>query len=166
MKRRTFLLTFILLPPLVCAPDTLRAQEKPDLFSRIERAFREREPAWKVEQSRRGAASDPLWLSITFRSGKAQASIAVAVWRRGQDARESFAGESLATDNIHGKRAFKGTVPNLGDENHIWLMRGAAAWPMLFFRKGNVTARVFAPSAAVAERFARLVLEQIDAAER
>lgn len=162
MKRRTFLL----LLSLTCLPQFLPAQEPPELFHGIERAFREQEPAWKVEQSRPAETSDPRGGSITLRSGKGQASVDVRVWRREQDAREVFEAESRAFGNTAGRRMLKGAVPGLGDESHVWTHRGSEAWPMLRFRKGNVNVQVFAPTAATAKRFARRVLAQVEAAGR
>jgi hypothetical protein len=158
MKRREFLL----LLSLTCLPQTLPAQEPPaELFARVERAFREQEPDWKIEQTRPSESSDPRGGSITFRSGKGQASVDVRVWRREQDAHDVFEAESRAFDNTGGRRMVKGTIPDLGDENRLWTHPNSEAWPMLRFRKGVVGVVVFAPTLTVAKRFARRVLEQI-----
>ena len=167
MRRRTFLL--LLLPPLsvACLTNYLPAQrspeQSPDLFTRVERAFSEQEPDWKLEESRASETTDPTGRDILLRSGETQAAVSVKVWRREQDSREVFAAESLAFDNTRGKRMVKGSVQGLGDENHLWTNAGTDAWPMLTFRKGRVNVLVFAPSTDVAKRFARRVLEQIEA---
>ena len=150
---------FILL--IICGSNSLAAQEGSELFSKIERVFRVKEPAWKVERVYPATASDPIRRSIVFRSGKSQASVDVSVWSREKDARDVFTAESLAFDNASGKRMVKGKLPALGDENFIWTNRGSAAWPTIRFRKGNINVMVFAPSVAVAKRFARHVFEQM-----
>jgi hypothetical protein len=148
---------------VICFSNSLLAQEKPELFSKIERVFAEKEPAWKVERVNRGKTSDPVRQSIVFRSKEGQASVDVSIWKNEKDAREVFAAEALAYDNRAGKRMVKETVAKLGDENHIWTHRGSTAWPMLTLRKGKVNVTIFAPSVAAAKRFAQHVLEQMPA---
>lgn len=162
MKRRALLL---LLLSFACLRSDAPAQEKPELFSKIERAFREGEPAWEVERSLAGESSDPFSLDVTFLSGKTKAAVSLRLWRREQDAREVFAAEARAFDNpprARLARMVRGSVPGLGDENHIWTNRGSAAWPVIKFRSGRLNVVVFAPSTAVAKRFARRVLEQVE----
>ena len=159
MKLRVII--FFLL--IICFSNSLHAQEKPELFSKIERVFQEKEPSWKVERTHPNTTSDPIRQSLVFRSGKTQASVDVTIWKREKDARDVFTAESLAFDNTAGKRMVKGKLPKLGDENYIWTNRGSVAWPMLKFRKGNINVTIFAPSVAVARRFARHVSEQMAA---
>jgi hypothetical protein len=154
---------FFLFLLIACPSSGVLAQEKPGLFSRIERVFQEKEPAWKVERTYPGRTSDPLRQSITFRSEEGQASVDVTVWRREKDAQDVFAAESNAFDSAAGKRMSKEELAGLGDENHVWTNRGGAPWTTIRFRKGNVYVTVFAPSPAVAKRFARRVLGQIAA---
>lgn len=163
MKRRTLFIILLLLSA-VCPTRTLRAQEPPELFARVERVFRENEPEWKVESRLPAESSDPRGGSITFRSGKVQAAVEVRVWRREQDAREVFEAEARAYNNMGGRRMVKGTVPGFGDESRLWTHKGSGAWPTLRFRKGNVNVQVFAPTLTLARRFARRVLEQIEPA--
>src|SRR5882724_10638825 len=49
---------------------------EPRLFADVERVFRGEEPAWKVERTYPTATT----LGITFRSGKHQASVEIAIW--------------------------------------------------------------------------------------
>ncbi len=156
MRRKAFIL-FVL---SVCFAGAPLAQEGPELFSKIGRVFKDKEPAWRVEREEKGESTDPLTRSFTFRSGAGQASVSVAVWRREKDAREVFAAEAIAFGNTMGKRMSKAAVPELGDEGYIWTHPGSAAWPVVVFRKGRVNVRVFAPSVPVAKRFARHVLGQ------
>src|SRR5690349_18392766 len=149
---------FAILLLIICSSAALLAQEKPELFSKIERVFQEREPAWKVERSYPGNTSDPRTQSIVFRSGKYQALIDVIIWKKEKDARDVFTAESIAFDNTAGKRMVKGKLPDLGDENHIWTNRGSTGWPTIKFRQGNIDVRVFAPSIAIAKRFAQHIL--------
>jgi len=137
------------------------ALPKPELFVKVERVFREKEPAWKLERITPSQTTDPLLETIVYRSRQGQASISISIWRREQDARESFAGMSTAYDNIRGKTALKRTLPALGDENYIWTHGRSSKWPTIRFRKGNVEVQVFAPNVTIAKAFARYVVEQI-----
>jgi hypothetical protein len=154
----------ILLVPLIfCFPISIYAQEKPELFSKVEQVFQKKEPSWKVERIYPSNTSDPITQSIVFRSRIGQASVGISIWRREKDAQDVFTAESLAFDNIRGKRVVKRSLPELGDENHIWTKPGSTAWPTIKFRKGNIIVDVFAPSVAIAKRFAQYVFEQVDA---
>jgi hypothetical protein len=146
-----------------CCTGSSLAQEGPELFSKIDKVFKEKEPAWEVERVNEGDATDPIRRSVTFRSEAGQANVDVSIWAKEKDAREVFAADALAFGNMRGKRMVKAAVPKLGDESYIWTHPGSTAWPMLTFRKGRVNVTVFAPSVAVAKRFARHVLEQMPA---
>ena len=147
----------------VCIATQAASQEKPKLFSDVERVFREKEPAWKVERTYPTATTDPLTLGLVFRSGKQQASVEIAVWKQTTAATDVFAGDCIAFDNTAGKKMAKTTLPQLGDENHVWTNPHSTAWPMIKFRKGNVLVTVFTPSLAIGKRFAKHVLDQMGA---
>lgn len=157
MRLKTFAFSLL----IICLSNSVLAQEKPELFSKIERVFQDKEPAWKVERIYPGNTSDPTTQSIVFRSGKNQAAVDVSIWNRENDAREVFAAHSVAFSDTRGKQAMKSRLPKLGDENYIWTNRGSTAWPIIKFRKGNIIVDVFAPSVVIAKRFAQHVLEQI-----
>ena len=159
MKRR-FLLGLL---ACVSIATQTAAQEKPKLFSDVERVFREKEPAWKVERTYPTATNDPVTLGITFRSGRRQASVEIAIWKQTSAATDVFAGLVTAFDNTAGKKMKKTTLPQLGDENYVWTNPGSTAWPMIKFRKGNVLVTVFTPSLAIGKRFAKHVLDQMGA---
>jgi hypothetical protein len=136
------------------------AAQKLRLFSGVEQAFKQKEPAWKVENIQAGQTQDPVKESIVFRQGARQASIDISIWRRLQDARDVFAGQVIVNDNLRGKSAPKRRLANLGDENYMWA-NPHGSWPLIQFRHGSVEVTVFAPTVTVAERFARLVLDEI-----
>lgn len=147
---------------ILCAPQSLLAQERPKLFSRIEQVFREKEPAWKVEQILPHYLTPVLSEEMVFRSARGQALVDVGIWEREKDARDVFTAHSIAFDDSPmGRRKVKGSVPHLGDENHIWTNRGSTAWPTIKFRQGNVLVTIFAPTVAIAKRFAQHVFTQI-----
>jgi hypothetical protein len=146
-----------------CFSNILQAQEKPDLFSKIERTFKQEEPAWKVESTLPSNTWDPRTQSIVFHRGKIQASIEISIWRREIDAKDVFAATSLSFDNTAGKKMAKRILPKVGDENHIWTSRGSTPWTTIKFRNGNINVEVFAPSVMIAKRFARHILEQMAA---
>ena len=128
---------------------------------KIEQEIKEKEPGWKIDRILDGQTSDPLHESIVFRAGKQQAEIEISIWKRLEDAQGAFEGEVAAFDNIRGKKAVKKSLPNLGEENYMWTNPGSDAWPMIYFRKGNIYASVFAPSVAIARRFAQHLFGQI-----
>jgi hypothetical protein len=148
---------------LLLFPSSTIAQEKPELFSRIERAFHQKEPAWKVARILSGQQSDPIKQSIVFRSQKRQASVDINIWKRTQDAQDVFGGQSLAFHNSFGKKKVKRSLPLVGDENHVWTNPGSSARPMMMFRKGNIIVSIFAPTLTIAKRFAQYVLNEIAA---
>ena len=155
---------FVVLSLIVLISSAL-AQEtalKPELFVRVERVFQEKEPAWKLQSIIPSRTTDPLQETIVYRSKQGEASIGIRIWRREQDARESFAGLAIAYDNIRGKNAVKRTLPALGDENYIWTHGRRSVWPTIMIRKGRTEIQVFAPNVVTAKRFARNVVAQID----
>jgi hypothetical protein len=135
------------------------AQQKLELFSKVEAVFKQSEPAWKIENINQQV---PYQESITFRNDNRQASVEIAKWDSPQHAHETFGGLVIAFDNVQGKHAVKTTLANLGDENYMWANLGNHTWPTIYMRKGSVVVMVFAPSISVARRFAQHVLEQID----
>jgi len=146
----------------LCLAISVSAQDKPPLFGDIERVFREQETYWKIERLDVKGDFDPLEQNIVLRSGKRQAAIRVVIWKNVKDARDTFAGELNARNNMYkGRRHVR--LPNFGDEAYIWKLPGSNAWPTIDFRKGSVNVTVFAPSAGIAKEFARRILEQIDA---
>jgi hypothetical protein len=138
---------------------------KPELFSKVERVFREVEPAWKLERVTPGHTADPLSQDFVYRSKSGQAAIGISIWRRDEDARDVFAGQSIAFDDIANGKPVKRRIAGLGDENYIWTTRKDSAWPTIRFRKGRIVAMVFAPDVATAKRFAGHVLKQITAGQ-
>ncbi len=157
MKTKAIALSLLIL----CAPGRLLAQEKPELFSRIERVFREQEPAWKVERSNLRNTINPHHQVIVYRSARGQALVDVMIWEKEKDASDVFTAHSISYDDTAGKKRVKRSLPGLGDENHIWTDPGSTAWPTIKFRKGSIIVTIFAPSVAIAKRFARHVYSQI-----
>jgi hypothetical protein len=159
---------------LLCHAGSIDAQERPELFSKVERVFREKEPAWKVDELIPGDTSDPVKQRLNFSSGRGRASVNISIWMREKDARDVFAAESFASDNSAafvsealGRKieddAIKSSLPELGDENHMRSYRSYPRRVIIQFRKGNVIVRVDSSTERVAKRFARHVFEQIAA---
>ena len=172
-KIKTLFLLFVLAGCAAGAPRALQqeagAQRKPaaaepaKLFANIEQVFCEKEPGWKIESLRVDPESDTQKQSIVLRSDEGQAAVEVWVWKKEQDARDVFAAHAKAFDNTRGGRMVKDKLQGLGDENYICTNRGSEAWPTIQFRQGRANVTVFAPSVTVANRFARRVLEQLNA---
>jgi hypothetical protein len=57
----------------------------------------------------------------------------------------------------------KRSLPKVGDENYMWTNPHSTVWPTIKFRKGRILVTVFAPTVAIAKRFAYHVLKEIDA---
>lgn len=146
----------------LCFSVSVSAQNKPQLFTDVERVFRENEPQWKIERLNVKGELDPLEQDIVFRAGKQQAAVRIVIWKKVKDASDTFQGTLIAKNNMGmGMRRIK--LPGFGDESYIWTLPGSNAWPTIDFRKGDVNVSVFAPSTAIAKRFARHILEQINA---
>jgi len=158
MTRNKAFLVFLL---LLISAGTSWAQEKPDLFERIQRVFQEQEPSWKIDQVYPTSTTDPLTLDVALRRGKQRrASVNIAVWRRKKDAQGAFEGICIALDNSR-RKALKSSVPHLGDENHMWVDQRNRRWPLIQFIKGSTIVGVFAPTVPIALRFARHVLKEL-----
>ncbi len=136
-------------------------QDKPAFIAEIEQVFQEKAPGWKVESKIDQNGSAFFKQETVYKSGKAQAVVSITVWQREKDASDVFEASAIAFDNIAGVHKVKKSLPDLGDENYIWVNRGNNAWPTIHFRKGSVYVTLFAPSIAVAKRFARYVAERI-----
>ena len=139
------------------------AQEKPAFIAEIERVFQEKEPGWKVERRNVHSESSFFTQETVFKSGRFQAAVSITIWSREKDARDVFEATATAFDNTNGAHKTKNSLPNLGDENYMWVNRQSNAWPYIQFRKGRVNVTVFAPSIAIAKRFAQHVVKQIPA---
>lgn len=170
----TKLSAILLFLSILCLPGGVGAQQQPELFSNVDRVFREKEPAWKVEELLPSDTSDPVQHRIIFSSRGGRASLDIDIWRREADARDVFTATSLAIDNSAafvseslGKRVedkkIKSSLPKLGDENHMWVYKEYPRRVTIQFRSGSVIVRVDAPTEAVAKRFARHVFEQLAA---
>jgi len=141
------------------------AAQNADVFSKIERAFRTNEPAWKLEKALHGPTDKPATESLTLRQGTREAVIDVWIWMTPKEAHEMFSGQVIAMDNTRGSRNMKRDLANLGDENYLWANPHSEAWPTIHFRKGPVFVSVFAPTIPLAERFAHYILDQISQAQ-
>jgi hypothetical protein len=171
MMRLRAILFFL---PIFFLPSGVGAQQRPELFSNVDRVFREKEPAWKVEERLPTDTSDPVQHRLIFSSRRGRASVDVDIWRREADARDVFTATSLAIDNSAafvseslGRRVddkkIKSSLPELGDENYMWEYKDHPRRVTIQFRRGSVVVRVDAPTEAVAKRFARHVFEQLAA---
>jgi hypothetical protein len=145
-----------------CFSVSVRAQDKPPLFDGVERVFREKEPQWKIETLNVKGEIDPLEQNIVFKAGKQQASVRLVVWKEVKNARDTFAAGAIVKSNMS-KGMKRQRLHNFGDEGYMWIHPGSNAWPIIDFRKGASNVTVFAPTVAIARRFARHILGQIDA---
>lgn len=160
LKFGNWLLLLLLLG--CCFSVSVNAQDRPQLFDGVERVFREKEPQWKIERLDVKGEIDPLEQNIVFRAGKQQAAARIVIWNNVKDARDTFLATFIAKGNMN-ERSRPRRLSGFGDEGYIWTPSGTNAWPTIDFRKGGVNVTVFAPSIAVAKRFARHVLGQINA---
>lgn len=152
-------ISILLLFVLSCSMTSF-AQGKPEWVSEVERIFQQQEPRWKVERlSSHDTNPHHFYEDIVFRSGKLQAAVSIHVWQKLQDNEDTFKGQSIALNNILTRKVRIKLA--IGEEGYMWKHPGSIAWPTLMFRQGHVQVKVFAPSVAIAKRFARLVAERI-----
>jgi hypothetical protein len=141
----------------VCCPGAL-AQQKSELFSRVQELFKHREPTWKVEN----VTDNEHQQAIALRQGNRQATVQIITLDSAAHAHETFDGLVIASDNTRAKSDVKTKLQNLGDENYMWTNGQTRTWTTIYFRRGKVIVTVFVPSVDVAKRFAQEILEQID----
>jgi len=146
---------------LFWSPSNVIAQDKPQFIGEVEQVFRENEPKWKVERTYINSGLGFFKEDIVFRNGKVQASVSIAIWEKVENAREAFRGESIAFDNITGKKMLKSRLQGLGEDSYMWTNRNSSAWPTIRFRRAGVIVEVFAPSVITAKRFAQYVSDRI-----
>jgi hypothetical protein len=145
----------------LCCAASASAQDKPQLFDGVERVFREKEARWKIERLSVKGEIDPLEQNIVFRAGKQQAAVRIVIWKKVKDASDTFTAVGIAMSDMS-KRRSRHRLPGFGDEGYIWTHPGSNAWPTIDFRKGGVNVTVFAPTIAIAKRFAGHILAQIN----
>src|SRR6266853_778240 len=105
---------------LFWSPSNVIAQDKPQFIGEVEQVFRENEPKWKVERTYINSGLGFFKEDIVFRNGKVQASVSIAIWEKVENAREAFRGESIAFDNITGKKMLKSRLQGLGEDSYMW----------------------------------------------
>jgi hypothetical protein len=157
MKKRLLSLGLLIL----CCAVNIFAQEKPSWVTEVENTFKQKEPRWKIERILDRAEISFYDESITFKSGGYRANVHLTIWDSPKGAQEVFEGETTAFNNTGGSRVSRTKIENLGDENYIWPNLNKDGWTMINFRKGKVLVQVYAPSVAMAKRFARYVIELI-----
>ncbi|HJU54464.1 MAG TPA: hypothetical protein VJ715_07835 [Pyrinomonadaceae bacterium] len=159
MKKR-LLSAWVLL--LCCAVNVL-AQDKPSWVVEVEDVFKKKEPKWKIERIIVNGGVPIFSESITFKSGGYRANVHLTIWDSLKNAQDVLEAEIIAYESTRKSRVTKTRLENLGDENYMWPNLNRDGWTMIKFRKGTVIVRVFAPSVAMAKRFAQYVVERIPA---
>ena len=159
MKKRVLSICVL---TLCCALNVL-AQDKPSWVLQVEDVFKKKEPRWKIERIIVNGGVPFFDESITFKSGGYRANIQLTIWDSLKNAQDVFEAETIAYDSTMGRRVTKTRLENFGDENYIWPNLNRDGWTMIKLRKGTVLVRVYAPSVAMAKRFARYVVERIPA---
>ncbi|HVG32251.1 MAG TPA: hypothetical protein VM911_04195 [Pyrinomonadaceae bacterium] len=135
------------------------AQEKPAWLREVELVL-QKEPRWKIKETKFLPIDMPTVFNeaIVLKSGPLRADITITASPSEEWAKDGFEQERVAFSAILGKNARATRVPDLGDDNYMLAGRKRTS---LFFRKGKVTVKVFAPSVETAKRFARHVADKI-----
>lgn len=141
------------------------AQDNSDLFTRMETSIAKTQPSWKLAKKR-------VYPKINqglyeWRRGKSSIAIYILVYASAEEASTRFKampllyqGSGLDVRGIE-MALLQATVPNLGDENHLWEATDREGVRGVDFRKGRVVVHTDASSIAVAERFALQIAEAI-----
>ena len=147
-----------------CLP--IHGQEKPSWITRVENVLREKGRAWRISEKDIRGAGRYFHETIILKAGALRADISIDVLDSHELAKEQSAGEEIAFTNILEKDAFKSKLDGLGDENFMFTgKKGPRKHGNIFFRRGAVLVKVFAPSGEVARRFARYVVDQMAPAD-
>lgn len=153
---KKLILSFSLLSLLSWPAAGAPAQETTALVARIEKAFADKEPRWRIVP--RSPQAVPY--TIHLKSGSSHILVTVFVLDSAKSAGEAFEGNNIAFGNMAGRRARKTRLPNFADENLMWTL-SAGGMTSIHFRQGEVYGEITAPSQATAKRFARHALEQV-----
>lgn len=148
---------------VLCCALNVCAYDKPSWVVQTEDAFKKKEPKWKIENIIVNESSTFFDESITFKSGGYRANVQLTVWDSVKNAQDVFEAETIAYDSTRRSKVTKTRLENFGDENYMWPNLNRDGWTMIHVRKGAVLVRVFAPSVAMAKRFAQHVIERIPA---
>jgi hypothetical protein len=147
------------------------------LLASLDRIVQERAPEWKLVQAGYSASSS---VYSEWSDGKDKAVIQLARMASGEEASshlQMFAWHipltpshvaDIQRDPVHFRLPQPvmpdARLPNLGDENHVWSKYDERGSSLIKLRRGSLIVQVAASSFGVAEKFARLVDEPIDAA--
>jgi hypothetical protein len=141
------------------------AQDKSELFNRIERSVNEKQSEWKLIKKR--VYPKIAQAVYEWRSGKASVAVYILVYDSSEEASMRlkalplfYQGSGL---DVRGSdiTVLKATVPNLGDENYLWEASDRQRVMGVDFRKGRIVVHTNAPSIAMAEQFALQIAEAI-----
>lgn len=149
------LLTLVLLCLSPCVAAT--AQEKPELVTRLERVFAQKEPRWKLD--RKHVQTSPPVLHL--KSAQGDALIHVFIADSEGSAKDLFVGNTVAFGNTMGARGRRSKLPEFADENLMFTGFVVGGVTSIHFRRGTIYIQITAPSQTTAKRFARHVMEQI-----
>ncbi len=160
-----FIFPLLVFAAAVGLPGSVTGQEKPSWVAQVEATLRAEERAWKIAERDIWGAGGSFHETIILKSGGLRADIIIDILDSPELAKEQFDGEEIAFTNILGSGSVKSRQEGLGDDNYVFTgRRGPRRHRNIFFRRGKVLVKVFAPSAEAADRFAKYVIEQLPAA--
>ena len=97
------------------------AQSKPPLIVEIEQSFQKHEPRWKVERRNVQDESSFFVEQTTLNANGVQAATSITIWKEVENAKSVFEGNTIAFGNTGGAKMRKRKLPDLGDENILWV---------------------------------------------
>lgn len=140
---------------LIGFPGSVAAQNGGELFNRIRLATQKEAPRWRLERKR----VYPDRLSLRWRMGRSYVHGYLFMAPSALAAGERFELSASELDEKLADRVKRVKVDGLGDDSALWVE--SANDVGLHFRKGRAHVMVHAPSAEEAERFARIIADQI-----
>ena len=137
------------------------AQDKPSWVSDLEVVLAKQQPEWTISDNDVNGVPGYFTQVLKLRSKGLRVEINIAVSKSPNEAKEEFEGQKIAFTNILQTTAIKSTLDGLGDENFMFTDRGKVKTANVFLLQGNVVVKVFAPSAEIAKRFTKYVVDLI-----
>ena len=139
----------------------LVGQNASSIIEKLEKITTEKEPDWKLD---RKLPSDQI-IVLRWSSGEDRIFLSIFLTDSSERAKEAYADSIRRMNGESGADTTRSSVPDLGEENQLWGGNNPGRSARLVFRQGKVQVLLFAPTAEVAKRFGRYVLEVLPRAK-
>lgn len=136
------------------------AQGASPLFVQIEKAIKEKEPAWKLVH--RLVSKNGKYVSYEWKSGKSSVGVLLFVHDTPEQASNTYHNFDLEAFGLK-RKVLEGTELDLGDENYAWEDSNDRRTTGIDFKKGKVFVHLTAATIEAAKQFAFLIAEDLPA---